>query len=180
MQKRSDWRVRARVDVLYLEKTCNSASILRQHKQLELEPRQLLNEQKKHEEPRNPTTLCVVTQLRWIDCIEEVSNKIGSSRVSNKAPSRRNSVRNQIKTSWGSFPTVSKPFLQSKVTLPYVALGRRWISADGFLSCTKCEASEATTEIGDNSTNNAPPRGQLRDVAQYATTSASPPEQMIT
>ena len=49
---------------------------------------------KKHEEPRNPTTLCVVTQLRWIDCIEEVSNKIGSSRVSNKAPSRRNSVRN--------------------------------------------------------------------------------------
>ena len=29
MQKRSDWRVRARVDVLYLEKTCNSANVLR-------------------------------------------------------------------------------------------------------------------------------------------------------
>ena len=49
---------------------------------------------KNHQEPRNPTTLCVVTQRRCSYCVDEVSNKIGSPRVSNKTPSRGISARN--------------------------------------------------------------------------------------
>ena len=49
---------------------------------------------KNRQEPRNPTTLCVVTQRRCSYCVDEVSNKIGLPRVSNKTLSRRNSARN--------------------------------------------------------------------------------------